>query len=67
MAKAQGKEYRFIFVRADGQQLKRITRIVEEKHIVPPVDSHNLTINDINEALRLVSEGKTNGKVVIKF
>lgn len=67
MAAAQGKEYAFLFVRSDGGQLKEITQIVEEKHIRPPVDSHYFTIEDINEALRLVKDGHTNGKVVVRF
>lgn len=28
-ARKQGKEYRFMFVRSDGKQLKRVTEIVE--------------------------------------
>ena len=30
LARKEEKEYRFIFVRADGEQLKEITRIVEK-------------------------------------
>lgn len=67
MAKAQGKKYSFVFVRSDGEQLKKITRIVEEKRIAPPVDSHHFNIDDINTALQLVKNGNTNGKVVIRF
>lgn len=67
MAERQGKSYRFLFVRSDGEQLKKITRIVEEREIMPPVDSHNFSIDEINEALRLVISGKTDGKVVIRF
>ena len=39
MAKHQGKEYRFLFVRADGMQLEKITRIVETNKIVPQINS----------------------------
>ena len=67
MAKAQGKKYSFVFVRSDGEQLKKITRIVEEKRIAPPVDSHHFNIDDINTALQLVKNGNANGKVVIRF
>lgn len=34
---------------------------------MPPVDSHNFSIDEINETLRLVISGKTEGKVVIRF
>lgn len=67
LARKEGKEYRFIFVRADGEQLKEITRIVEENNIVPSIDSRIFTIEEANEALKLVASGKTNGKVIIEF
>ena len=67
MAEKQGKSYRFLFVRSDGELLKKITSIVEERKIMPPVGSHNFSIDEINEALRLVISGKTEGKVVIRF
>ena len=38
-AQKQGKEYRFVFVRSDGAQLRKITGIVEQQQI-RPVDSH---------------------------
>lgn len=67
LAREEEKEYRFIFVRADGEQLKEITRIVEENNIVPLIDSHIFTIEEAAEALKLVASGHTNGKVIIKF
>ena len=39
LARKEEKEYRFIFVRADGEQLKEITQIVEENNIAPSIDS----------------------------
>lgn len=66
-AKKKGVQYRFIFVRADGKQLEKITEIVEEYNIVPAIDPTEFTIYDINDALNLVVKGKTKGKVVIKF
>ena len=67
MAKHQGKEYRFLFVRADGIQLERITRIVETEHIVPQIDHRIFDISLINDAMKLVAKGHTNGKVIIRF
>lgn len=63
----QGKQYRFMFVRSDGNQLKEITRIVEQNHIVPAIDPHVFTLDQINEALQLVAEGPVKGKVIIRF
>lgn len=66
-AHKQGKEYRFLFVRADGVQLKKVTEMVEKNRIQPDVDPHRFSIEQANEALRLVKEGPTNGKVVIQM
>lgn len=67
LAQRQGKKYRFMFVQANGVQLKKITQIVEENHIKPTIDSRIFSIEQVNEALRLVSEGNINGKVIIQM
>lgn len=66
-AKRQGKEYRFLFVRADGMQLADITRLVKKMGIIPQVDPHAFDLSQINDAMKLVADGHTNGKVVIRF
>lgn len=66
-ARRQGKEYRFMFVHADGEQLRRITEIVEQNHITPAVDPHRFSLDQINDALRIVAEGPTLGKVIIRM
>lgn len=66
-ARKQGKEYRFIFVRADGAQLGKITDIVEQYHIVLRVYPHEFGIEQANAALELVARGHTDGKVVVRF
>lgn len=65
-ARRQGKEYRFIFVRADGRQLEEITRVVEERGISPTVDSRTFTLEQAGEALELVRDGRIDGKVIIR-
>ena len=67
LARRQGKEYRFLFVRADGIQLEEITRIVEAKHIVPLIDSHEFELSQINDAMKLMNGGHINGKVIVRF
>ena len=67
LAKQQGKEYRFLFVRADGMQLEKITRMVGTEKIVPQIDSRKFDLMQINDAVRLVHEGHTSGKVIIRF
>ncbi|MHA6530529.1 NADP-dependent oxidoreductase [Paenibacillus sp. BAC0078] len=66
-AKKQGVEYRFIFVRSDGEQLKEITKIIEKNNIVPPLHHKQFTIGEINEALKVVANGRPKGKVIINF
>ena len=66
-ARKQGKEYRFIFVRADGVQLWKITEMVEKYHIVPDVDPRIFSLSQVNEALQLVAKGRLNGKVMIQM
>ena len=50
-----------------SRRKKEITRIVEENNIVPSIDSRIFTIEEAGEALKLVANGHTNGKVIIKF
>lgn len=67
VARKQGKEYRFMFVRSSGDQLKRITEIVEKYHIMPDIDSRIFSLSQVNEALELMAYGKLNGKIIIRM
>ena len=66
-AKKQGKEYRFVFVRSDGAQLRKIAEIVEQQQIKPAVDPRVFALDQANDALRLVEKGPLNGKVIIQL
>lgn len=66
-ARRQGKEYRFLFVRADGAQLKEVTRMVEQHHIQPRIDPRVFTLETAGEALALVQKGPTDGKVLLQL
>jgi len=66
-AKQVGTDYRFIFVRGDGEQLKKITKIVEENNIKPAVDPTEFKLANINQAIDYVTNGHPKGKVVIRF
>ena len=66
-AKKQGKAYRFVFVRADGAQLEKITGIVEKAGIKPAIDPRVFSLEQADEALRLVAKGQLNGKVILKI
>lgn len=66
-ARKQGKEYRFMFVRSSGDQLKQVTEIAEKCHIQPDIESRVFSLTQINEALELMAHGKLNGKIIIKM
>lgn len=63
----QGKEYRFMFVRSNGDQLRQVTEIIEKQNIMPDIDSRIFSLSQVNDALMLVAKGKTDGKVIIKM
>ena len=43
------------------------TRMVETEKIVPQIDPRKFELSQINDAVRLVQEGHTNGKVIVRF
>lgn len=66
-AKEKNIDYHFIFVRADGNQLKLVSEIIEKNKIIPAIDPSKFRLEDINQALELVEKGHPQGKVVIRF
>lgn len=66
-AAKQGKDYRFLFVRADGAQLKKITEIIEKNNITPLINEHIFRLNEVDNALNLLKKGGINGKIVIEI
>ena len=66
-AQKQGKEYRFMFVRSDGKQLRKITKIVEQNHISPKTDPCVFSLEKAQEALQLVAHRHTEGKVILQL
>nr|WP_263314587.1 NADP-dependent oxidoreductase [Mammaliicoccus sp. Marseille-Q6498] len=65
-AKQKSIDYRFIFVRSDGEQLKTLSEIIERDNINPSVDDQVFTIDEIDKALDYTFNHHTNGKVLIK-
>lgn len=65
-ARKEGKSYRFMFVRADGNQLEWITRLVEERGVRPQLAAPLYTLEEAPEALARMTQGHTDGKVVIQ-
>lgn len=64
-ALARRVSYSFLFMRANGNQLREITRLVEAGVIRPVVD-RVFSFESTNDALAYVESGRAKGKVVIK-
>nr|WP_312372376.1 NADP-dependent oxidoreductase [Delftia acidovorans] len=65
-ARGRGIDYSFLFMRADGGQLREITRLIEAGAIRPVVDKV-FAFESTNEALAYSEAGHAKGKVVIKI
>ena len=57
--------YEYLFVRADGEQLREITRLVESGAIKPLVDNV-FPLEQVRDALAYSESGRATGKVVIR-
>jgi NADPH:quinone reductase-like Zn-dependent oxidoreductase len=64
-AKRHGVSYSFLFMRANGEQLSRITSLIESGIIRPVVD-RIFPFEAINQAWAYLDTGRAKGKVVIK-
>jgi NADPH:quinone reductase-like Zn-dependent oxidoreductase len=64
-AKRRGVDYSFLFMKASGSQLRRITPLVESGAIRPVIDKV-FEFASTNEALGYVESGRAKGKVVVK-
>nr|WP_298137431.1 NADP-dependent oxidoreductase [uncultured Pseudomonas sp.] len=65
-AERQGKQYTFVFMRADGAQLGEITSLIESGAIRPVVDKV-FPFSDTQKALAYVDCGRAKGKVVVQM
>jgi NADPH:quinone reductase-like Zn-dependent oxidoreductase len=63
-AKRAGVDYSFLFMRADGEQLGRITKLIEDGVIRPVVD-RVFSFEKLNEAFAYVDTGRAKGKIVV--
>ena len=64
-ARRLGVNYSFLFMRADGNQLTEITKLINDG-IIKPVMDKVFQFEQTNEALAYVEAGRSKGKVVIK-
>ncbi len=66
MAGKHNAKYYFIFVHEDGEGLKKISKIFDEKKIRASVDCV-FSLDEANEALKKVASGGSKGKTIIKI
>jgi NADPH:quinone reductase-like Zn-dependent oxidoreductase len=64
-AKHRDVDYSFLFMKANGTQLREITRLIDAGAIRPVVD-RVFPFESTNEALAYVDAGRAKGKVVVK-
>ncbi len=65
-AKRHGVSYSFVFMRANGDQLSKITSLVES-NIIKPVVDRIFPFQATNEAMDYLETGRAKGKVVISM
>ena len=65
-ARRRGARYSFLFMRAQGEQLAKITALIEAGVIRPVID-RIFPFEATNEALAHVETGRSKGKVVVKM
>lgn len=65
-ARKKDVRYAFVFMRASGAQLEKITELVESEVITPVID-RTFPFESTAEALRYVERGRAKGKVIIKL
>lgn len=63
-ASAKGIDYSFLFMRGDGEQLGRITALIEAGDIRPVLD-RTFAFADLNAAFAYIETGRAKGKVVV--
>jgi len=65
-ARGRGIGYSFLFMKANGDQLREISRLIEAGAIRPVID-RVFPFESTNEALAYVEAGRAKGKVVVRI
>jgi NADPH:quinone reductase-like Zn-dependent oxidoreductase len=63
-AKRAGIDYSFLFMRADGEQLGKISKLIEDGAVRPVVD-RTFPFEKLNDAFAYIETGRAKGKVVV--
>lgn len=65
LAKKYSVEYQFLFMEANGEQLEKIAKILENGEIKPIIDKI-FDFSELNEAIKYSESGRAKGKIVVK-
>ena len=65
-AQRVGVDYSFLFMRANGEQLGKITKLIEDGTIRPVVD-RSFPFEKLNDAFAYIETGRAKGKVVVSL
>lgn len=65
-ARKQDVRYSFLFMRANGAQLQKITSLIEAS-VIRPVLDRTFTFESAGEALTYVEQGRAKGKVIVQI
>jgi NADPH:quinone reductase-like Zn-dependent oxidoreductase len=65
-AKSHGVSYSFLFMKANGSQLREITRLFDAG-VIRPVMDRVFPFESTNDAMAYVEAGRAKGKVVVKM
>ena len=65
LARRRGVEYSFLFMRAEGEQLSRITTLIEQG-VLRPIVEKVYPFTETPKALAHVESGRAKGKVVVR-
>ncbi|MET0463499.1 MAG: NADP-dependent oxidoreductase [Chitinophagaceae bacterium] len=63
-AKRLGVNFSFLFMRAQGEQLSQLTKLIESG-VIKPVMDKVFPLEQVNEALAYIESGHAKGKVVV--
>jgi alcohol dehydrogenase len=64
-AKSRGVSFSFLFMKANGSQLREITRLFDAG-VIRPVMDRVFPFDSTNDAMAYVEAGRAKGKVVVK-
>lgn len=65
-ARRRGVDYSFVFMRADGGQLGKLTELIESR-VVKPVVDRIFPFLALNEAMSYQETGRARGKIVVQL